>query len=74
MSGNAMEWVEGCGALDYVGAPADGSAWLLTPCTMRMNRGGSWHLGTEIQRSAWRLGSPDINRANVLGFRVARTL
>lgn len=74
MSGNAMEWVEGCGRLDYIGAPADGSAGPSTDCAVRMNRGGSWHLGTEIQRSAFRLGSPDINRANMLGFRVARTL
>jgi formylglycine-generating enzyme required for sulfatase activity len=74
MSGNAMEWVEGCGQLNYIGAPEDGSAWLLSDCSTRMNRGGSWHLGAEVQRSAVRAPSPNINRANMLGFRVARTL
>jgi formylglycine-generating enzyme required for sulfatase activity len=74
MLGNVMEWVEGCGQLNYAGAPSDGSAEVSADCKTRINRGGTWHLGSVVQRSAIRALSSASNRGNILGFRVARTL
>jgi formylglycine-generating enzyme required for sulfatase activity len=47
MAGNVDEYVEDCQHLDYVGAPADGSAWTANCVgsrgeTMIMRRGGSY--------------------------------
>jgi formylglycine-generating enzyme required for sulfatase activity len=74
MLGNAWEWVEDCYHSDYVEAPLDGSAWLSSPCSQRVLRGGSWAGYPGAVRSALRLWfGPDI-RINVIGFRVARSL
>ena len=40
--GNVWEWVEDCWNPGYRGAPSDGSARLVTGCTRRVLRGGSW--------------------------------
>ncbi len=45
MHGNVNEWVEDCWHNSYMGAPADGSAWLDEDggrCDVRVLRGGSW--------------------------------
>lgn len=72
--GNAWEWVEDCGHDTYVGAPSDGSAWSVTPCTTRAIRGGAFHEGGGYVRAAVRgLAAPEIFYDNS-GFRVARDL
>jgi len=73
--GNDMEWVEDCYHPDYIGAPADGSAWTSGgDCTRRVDRGGSWHDSPEHIRSAARDRGTADRRGYDLGFRVARTL
>lgn len=45
MAGNVYEWCLDTLHEDYVGAPADGSAWIAEPKYpgQRINRGGSWY-------------------------------
>lgn len=42
MLGNVAEWCEDCWNENYVGAPADGSAWRSGNCDRRVLRGGHW--------------------------------
>ncbi len=77
VSGNVWEWVEDCYNRDYVGAPADGSAWGSGDCSNRMIRGGSWALGplpnhVGGMRSAARHAFN--YRSSQIGFRVALDL
>ncbi len=75
MAGNVWEWVEDCLHEDYVHAPADGSAWTSGgDCGQRRMRGGSWASVADEIRSANRARSATDERANITGFRVARTL
>ena len=77
MVGNLYEWTEDCFHPDYNGAPTDGSAWMKAnggDCSFRIRRGGSWVRPPDDLRSASRLGNNAVNRSNVLGFRVGRTL
>jgi formylglycine-generating enzyme required for sulfatase activity len=74
MTGNVAQWVEDCHHDDYVGAPADGSAWLTGECKLRNVRGGGWSLSGWSVRVAQRIGDPQGARNNHLGFRVARDL
>jgi formylglycine-generating enzyme required for sulfatase activity len=80
MHGNVLEWVQDCRHSDYIGAPADGSAWIVaceydygSPYTIRVIRGGSWcGDGVEFCRSASRrFGDPHVRSLN-LGFRLLR--
>ncbi len=76
MHGNVWEWMEDCWHANYVGAPADGSAWT-SGCDIndaRVLRGGSWSGEPESLRSVYRTWNPTGNRDNNVGFRVARTL
>ena len=77
MLGNVWEWVADCRHDDYVGAPADGSAWGGSSGCLRgrrVLRGGSWYNVPRDLRSASRdWGNSDIRYA-YLGFRVSRTL
>jgi formylglycine-generating enzyme required for sulfatase activity len=41
--GNIAEFLQDCEHDNYVGAPADGSAWDAPECKSRSLRGGSWH-------------------------------
>ena len=75
MHGNAWQWCADWHGEDYYGkSPADdpkgpdsGDGHLL--------RGGSWDSGPNLTRSASRVRiTPDDNRQNIAGFRVARTL
>jgi formylglycine-generating enzyme required for sulfatase activity len=75
MLGNVFEWVEDCAYADYNGAPGDGAAWLKEgDCPIRVVRGGSWNYTPQVLRSASRGWVTTVNRLNLLGFRVARTL
>jgi formylglycine-generating enzyme required for sulfatase activity len=77
MVGNVFEWTEDCVNKNYNGAPLDGAAWLAAnggDCTNRILRGGSWGNPPADLRSANRSGyTPDV-RADLIGFRVGRTL
>ena len=54
MHGNVWEWVGDCWNDNYVGAPADGSAWTIGDCSRRVFRGGSWYFEPRAMRSALR--------------------
>jgi formylglycine-generating enzyme required for sulfatase activity len=75
MHGNVWQWVEDCYIESYVGAPTDGSA-RSAPCDAdrRVARGGSWETHADNLRSARRGWYAADRRAQVLGFRLARTL
>jgi formylglycine-generating enzyme required for sulfatase activity len=75
MHGNVWQWVEDCYIESYGGAPTDGSA-RNEPCDAdrRVARGGSWETHADNLRSARRGWYAADRRAQVLGFRLARTL
>jgi len=75
MVGNIREWTQDCYHDNYIGAPADGSAWILGGnCYHRVVRGGSYLLAPEFLRSASRYWFAEDYRLRYVGFRVARTL
>ncbi len=73
--GNVWQWVEDCYAKSYAGAPSDGSAGNAS-CVedRRIARGGSWETNPNNLRSARRGWYAADRRAQVLGFRLARSL
>lgn len=85
MAGNVQELTADCWHESYDGAPADGSAWLETPCSLYIARGGDYELLHVSMRASERLfygyveeqsavegkDAGDNGRSNVLGFRVA---
>jgi len=74
LHGNVWEWVEDCYASSYSGAPTDGSARIVSACSRRVLRGGSWKGNPRYLRSADRGRSYPTFRSGSWGFRVARTL
>ena len=66
------------GTRSYVGAPADGRAWIEKNCDKHVLRGGSWDNVPIFIRSAARSGSPadggEYDYSSLAGFRVARDL
>jgi formylglycine-generating enzyme required for sulfatase activity len=75
MHGNVWEWVEDCYHDNYNGAPNNGSAWIEGgDCRRRIVRGGAWSDIPVTLRAASRHWIPAVIRANLLGFRVGRTL
>jgi len=75
MVGNVMKWLQDCGHGSYVGAPADGSAWIEGgDCNVRVARGGSWSAFANQVRSADRPGGTPVMKIAIAGFRVGRTL
>ncbi len=71
MSGNISEWCEDDVHWNYIGAPADGSAWMDSPRTdTRVFRGGNYSSLSGC-RSAYRSGGIVGARGYFLGFRVA---
>jgi formylglycine-generating enzyme required for sulfatase activity len=74
MHGNVWEWVEDCWHDNYIGERTDGSAWIAGECKARVLRGGSWVNYAVSLRSAARRMSAPVNRSNLTGFRLARTL
>jgi formylglycine-generating enzyme required for sulfatase activity len=74
--GNGWEWVEDCYQSSYDGAPSDGSAWTSGDCKFRVLRGSVQPFGNfgNLRRMARRAREAAVNRDNITGFRVARTL
>ncbi|NYZ17895.1 SUMF1/EgtB/PvdO family nonheme iron enzyme [Azospirillum sp. RWY-5-1] len=73
--GNVLEWCEDVWHRSYVGAPTDGSAWVVGgDQDLRILRGGSWHSHPAVLRSAFRIGSAPFSTSSIHGFRIARTL
>ncbi|MFZ2160961.1 MAG: SUMF1/EgtB/PvdO family nonheme iron enzyme [Sideroxyarcus sp.] len=72
MSGNVWEWVEDTYHENYVGAPADGSAW--EGSSMRVLRGGSWGKDAKYGRAAVRNKFGTNYRDFSYGLRLARSL
>ena len=71
--GNVCEWVADVWHPNYVGAPAQGSAWN-GPNELRVLRGGAWNHLPRLLRCSHRDCLPrDCRRANV-GFRIAVSL
>ena len=71
--GNVWEYVQDCWNPNYVGAPADGSAWEAGNCERRIIRGGSSHFPPRMLRSAYRMRNGSDEGYNDCGFRVALT-
>jgi len=78
MLGNAWQWTADCWHPNYVGAPADGSAWTSKDCTKHVLRGGSWDNLPIFVRAASRSGGMadggEYDYSSLAGFRVARDL
>lgn len=74
MHGNVWEWVEDCYKDSYAGAPTDGTAVKASSCQLRILRGGSWNYHPTALRAAYRYATFPELRANMAGFRVARSL
>jgi formylglycine-generating enzyme required for sulfatase activity len=75
MAGNAWQWVEDCWHGNYLGAPADGSAWTTAgDCGRRVVRGAAWGGNPGGLRAAKRYAKILDYRDDTSGFRVARTL
>ena len=78
MLGNAWQWTEDCWHQSYIGAPADGSAWMKGTCDRHVIRGGAWNNLPAFVRSAVRSGAgpdgKDYDYSSLAGFRVARDL
>jgi formylglycine-generating enzyme required for sulfatase activity len=73
MQGNTWEWVADCSHKDYVGAPADGSAWIdAKACRFAVIRGGSYLNLVERSSTTVRAGRPRSGGATNMGFRIAR--
>jgi formylglycine-generating enzyme required for sulfatase activity len=72
MYGNVWEWTADCWAVDYLGAPLDGTARGDGDCEVRVVRGGSWPYDAAVLRSAFR-DKYQIDQRNIsLGFRLVR--
>jgi formylglycine-generating enzyme required for sulfatase activity len=72
MHGNLGEWCGDWWHADYIGAPADGSAWVTPVGGYRVVRGGRWFNYPGYCRSAYRSYLPPVSWSGQLGFRVVR--
>ncbi len=72
--GNVLEWMEDCWNENHDGAPSDGSARTIGDCGRRILRGGCWGFPPKVLRAAKRNRSNPDDRANGVGFRLARTI
>jgi formylglycine-generating enzyme required for sulfatase activity/class 3 adenylate cyclase len=73
MGGGVAQWVADCQHKDFIGAPADGSAWIGGDCFTHVLKGGSWRNDPSYVRPASR-DQYDLNvRYPTHGFRVARS-
>jgi formylglycine-generating enzyme required for sulfatase activity len=74
LTGNTTEWAQDCWNGNYVGAPADGLAWMTGDCGNAVLRGGSWiHIGPFLRSASRSRGSRDY-RNYVSGFRPVRSV
>jgi formylglycine-generating enzyme required for sulfatase activity len=84
MAGNVWQWTEDCYDNSYSGIPTDGHANETASsdstakdhqgACLRVDRGGSWMFPAWLLRPATRERNPADYRADIMGFRVARTL
>lgn len=74
MLGNVFEWTADCWNESHDGAPADGRPRLTGDCAARTRKGGSWMIGADAARPAFRDRNSADGHGNMLGFRVARDL
>lgn len=77
MHGNVYEWVADCWHPDYVGAPADGKAWMEESggvCLDAQIRGNDWGEAPVFSRSGNRNSRKREVRGDWLSFRVVREL
>ncbi len=74
MHGNVYEWVADCAHDNYIGAPADGSAWMDGLCKSHHIRGNDWIEPPIFSRSGNRNDRTPNVRGDWLSFRVAREL
>jgi len=72
--GNVLTWTQDCWSDNYAAAPTDGTARTTGDCGRRILRGGCWGFGPRILRAAKRNRAKPDDRANGVGFRLARTL
>jgi len=77
--GNAWQWTQDCWHPNYVGAPANGSAWTSGgDCKKHVLRGGSWDNLPIFVRAASRSGGMldggEYDYSSLAGFRLARNL
>ena len=81
--GNDWDWTQDCWHPSYVGAPADGSAWISPgpnggDCAKHVIRGGAWNNVPIFVRAASRNGAAEsggeYDYSSLAGFRVARDL
>ncbi len=74
MHGNVYEWCQDQGHFSYVGAPADGSAWITDEFDshkrLRVLRGGSFYSTMSLARSARRSFEHPEHIDSDIGFRV----
>ena len=68
--GNVCQWVADVWHPNYLGAPAEGSAWN-GPGDLRVVRGGAWDYLPRLLRCSHRDCLPRDSRRHNLGFRVA---
>jgi formylglycine-generating enzyme required for sulfatase activity len=72
--GNVYEWCEDTWHASYSFSPTDGSAWVDTGSSLRVNRGGGWDNSSRHCRSANRnRREPGLRHSNI-GFRPSRPL
>lgn len=76
MTGNVWEWCEDEWHSNYIGAPIDGSAWIVhnQRDMKRVNRGGRWKSISIRCRISSRSGWPAQARTLNVGFRLALSL
>lgn len=73
MAGNVSEWVQDWYHNSYNGAPSDGSAWESPTGSYRVRRGGSWNVGANNVRAAYRSSWEPEYRSDFLVLRPARS-
>ncbi len=74
MSGNVWEWTQDCYNKNYIGAPADGSAWESGDCSKRIYRGGAWYNNPGNLLAASRNNNDTDSYISNIGFRVVREI
>lgn len=74
MHGNVWEWCQDYWNASYQGAPTDGAAWQAGNASLRVARGGSWLIISQMLRTALRGRVRPDARVVTFGFRVARDL
>ena len=70
MHGQVWEWCEDDWHDNYEDAPIDGKVWLTGASGIKVVRGGSWALGPDLSRSAYRADLTRGFRGSSGGFRV----